>query len=228
MRRYAVYAAPPPESPLARRAAAWLGRDPYEDAAVPQPTVPGIGAERQAAITASPRLYGFHATLKAPFSLAEGIGAERLHAAVRDLARSSAPVRVPLRLGSLGGFLALVPDGPAPAVSALADICVTELDHLRAPLDEAELARRRRSGLTPAEDAHLVRFGYPHVLELFRYHMTLTERLAAPEHDMVRAILERLVARFCPGPFALDALAVFEQPDRGCPFVVTGRYPLGG
>ncbi len=227
MRRYAVYAAPTDKSPLARFAAAWLGRDPYAGKAVAQPAVPGVSAERLAAITASPRLYGFHGTLKAPFLPAEGIGAEGLHATVRDLARSLPPVEVPLKLDSLGGFLALVPAEPLPALQALADACVTGLDHLRAPLDEAELARRRRSGLSPVEDAHLIRFGYPYVLDRFRYHMTLTERLAEPEHGQLKQILTDLTAPFCREPFLLDALVIFEQPDRSSPFVVTGRHPLG-
>ncbi len=228
MRRYAIYVAPPEGSPLACFAAAWLGRDAVTGEPVAQPVVAGLAPDRLAAITASPRHYGFHATLKAPFFPSRGTSREDVHHAARDLALGLPSLTVPLRLGSLGGFLALVPAAPSPALRALADAAVERLDHLRAPLGEEDLARRRRGGLTPIEDAYLVRFGYPYVRELFRYHMTLTDRLAGPEHGSVRAILEPLVAPLCREPFEIEALAVFEQPDRASPFTVTGRYPLGG
>ena len=34
-----------------------------------------------------------------------------------------------------------------------------------------------RAGSPPRQDANLLRWGYPYVLEDFRFHMTLTERL---------------------------------------------------
>ena len=57
--------------------------------------------------------------------------------------------------------------------------------------------------------------------------MTHTERLAEPEHGRIKAVLEGLAAPLLTEPFRLDALVVFEQPDRHAPFVVTGRHPLG-
>jgi putative phosphonate metabolism protein len=226
--RLAVYAAPAAGTPLHAFASAWLGRDADTGADVPQPTVPGLAPERLRAITGSPRHYGFHATLKAPFVPAPGVGAAAVADAAGALARRLRPVQVPLALGSLGGFLALVPAGPLPALDRLAAACVTELDSLRAPLDGAELARRRAAGLDPVEDAHLARWGYPYVLDRFRYHMTLTERLAEPEHAAVRAALAPRVAPLCAAPWPLDALVVFAQADRAAPFTVVSRHPLQG
>jgi putative phosphonate metabolism protein len=225
--RYAVYFAPPAGSALAGFGARILGRDAYDDSVKEQPHLPGIEPARLHEITASPRHYGFHGTLKAPFTAAERLDAEAVHGAVAELAAAMRPFEVQLELGSLGGFLALVPARRAPELEALAAACVEGLDHLRAPLGEAELARRRQSDLTPAQDAYLVRFGYPYVFEFFRFHMTLTERLAEPEHGRVRAALAPLAAEVCAAPLRIDALSVFEQEGRGAPFMVTGRYPLG-
>lgn len=227
-RRVAVYAAPPPGSALHGFASAWLGRDAETGAAVEQPVIAGLAADRLLRITSSPRHYGFHATLKAPFAAADGITPEQVHREVGALARQLRPTSVPLVLGSLSGFLALVPAATSAAVQAIADACTVELDHLRAPPSEAELAQRRQATLSAREHEHLARFGYPYVLGDFRYHMTLTGRLAEPGLGRVRAILAGLSEPLCAAPFLLDALVVFEQPAREAPFVVTGRYRLAG
>mgnify|MGYP001459754145 CR=1 FL=1 len=228
MQRYAIYWAPPPESPLAAFAARWLGRDPWTGRDVPPPEIAGLSPERLREITASPRLYGFHGTLKAPFELAEGRTSEELHDAARAFARTRRPFAVPLELASLGGFLALVPSAVVPELDDLAAACVTGFEPFRAPASPADLARRRRAGLSPREDDHLVRYGYPYVFADFRFHLTLTERLPEPKHGAVRAILERLTVPFCAESLRIDAIHVFQQPDRASPFAVTGHYPFAG
>ncbi|MGK9167586.1 DUF1045 domain-containing protein [Inquilinus limosus] len=229
-RRYAIYFAPPRGSALAELGAELLGRDPETGQGRLQPLLDGIDPDRFRDITADPRHYGFHATLKAPFALAEGVSGEDLHRAVEAFSAGRSPATGPaLALASIGGFLALVPSAPAPAVNALADACVEAFDRLRAPLTASELERRRRSPLTPAQDRHLERWGYPYVFEEFRFHMTLTARLTdAAEHDRVRAVLAERTARVCRDPLVIDAITVFEQDSRGVPFHVTGRYPLRG
>ncbi|HTZ38232.1 MAG TPA: DUF1045 domain-containing protein [Stellaceae bacterium] len=89
--RYAVYFVPEPGAPLARFGAAWLGYDIAGGKAAARPALAGVPAERLEAITAEPRRYGFHATLKPPFSLAEGTSAAALDAAVAALAARIAP-----------------------------------------------------------------------------------------------------------------------------------------
>jgi hypothetical protein len=96
--RYAIYFVPPPGSPLACFGAVWLGYDVANGAEPPQPRLPEIAPERLRNITAEPRRYGFHATLKPPFSLAAGATAEELGEAVgpagarcRGFYRTAAP-----------------------------------------------------------------------------------------------------------------------------------------
>ncbi len=229
-RRYAIYFAPPPASALAELGAELLGRDPETGEVRPQPRLDGIDPGRFHAITEDPRHYGFHATLKAPFALAEGVTGETLHGAAETFAASRAPASGPaLALASIGGFLALVPSAAAPEVHALADACVEAFDRFRAPLTAAELERRRRSPLTPTQDRHLERWGYPYVFDEFRFHMTLTVRLTnKTEHDHVGAVLAERTAPVCIDPLRIDAIAVYEQADRQSPFLVTGRYKLRG
>ena len=98
--------------------------------------------------------------------------------------RSTLP---PLAVADLHGFLALRETVPCPPLQALADACVEDLDRFRAPPSEAELARRRRASLTTQQDAMLVRFGYPYVLETWFFHMTLTRRLSPEKREYLPA-----------------------------------------
>lgn len=223
--RYAVYYAAPPASPLEQFGTGWLGRDHRTCAILPQPAVPGIAPERLHELTAAPRRYGFHGTLKAPFRLAEGHGGEALHEAVAAFAGTRRSVTLPpLVLADLDGFLALVPAAPAAALDELAADCVRAFDRFRAPLTADEIARRPLRRLTERQRRQLETFGYPYIFEDFAFHMTLTERLAAADTAILRPHLQRLTARLASTPFVVDALAVFEEPAPGAAFVLTGHY----
>jgi hypothetical protein len=129
-------------------------------------------------VTETPRRYGFHATIKPPFALADGTGADALADTLADLAHSLPPARADgLRLSRIGRFLALTPEGDSAKIDALAAAFVRDLDRFRAPATDADLARRRAAGLTPAQESHLLRWGYPYVMDEFRFHMTLSGHL---------------------------------------------------
>ncbi len=189
--------------------------------------MPGIDPARLQDITGSPRHYGFHATLKAPFVLADGTSLEALDRAVEDFSRSRAPFAITLKVDSPSGFLAFVPAASSAALDMLAADCVEAFEAFRAPLDEAEIARRRASGLTPRQDRYLLRYGYPYMLDEFRFHMTLTERLQPLERDRVLAILAERATPICAEPLTIDAIATFEQPSRTAPFTLRRRFPFG-
>ncbi len=224
--RYAVYFAPPPASPLKQFADAWLGRDPDRDQRVSQPVVDAISPERLHEITAFPRHYGFHATLAAPFVPAEGVEAAGLLGDVEAFAANRRPFRVRLKVDALDGFLALVPSAPARELDRLAADCVREFDRFRAPLTDEERARRRPERLSEKEREYLDRWGYPHVFEFFRFHMTLTGPLDEPERGKVKAILERALAQQLAEPVRVDQLALFTQTHRVAPFRVVARFPF--
>ncbi len=220
--RVAVYYAPAPSDPLWRAAATWLGRDAETAALLQQPDIPDIGA-----LTADPRVYGFHATLKPPMRLATSY--DRF---VGDVERIAATVSAfelpPLAVAELSGFLALRETRASPALHALADACVVGLDGHRAAPDEAELARRRKGGLPPAQEAMLVQWGYPHVLETWFFHMTLTRRLTPEERSLIRPAAERHFAAAVALPRRVEALSVFTQAGPGAPFLVAECLRLAG
>lgn len=222
--RVAVYYAPPADDPLFAASATWLGRDPVSDAPSPQPDVPGIQE-----VTAEPRLYGFHATLKPPMRLAEGRQWFDVLTMAAELAATIAPFDLPpLAVMDLRGFLALRETVPCPPLQALADACVIRLDPLRAPPPEAELARRRRANLTSEQDAMLVRWGYPYVLGTWFFHMTLTRRLSAAEKAIYQPAAEAHLARALALPRTVTDICLFTQDAPGAPFAIAERLPLTG
>ncbi|MFH5925740.1 DUF1045 domain-containing protein [Roseomonas xinghualingensis] len=222
--RAALYWAPATDDPLHRLGSQWLGRDAETGASLIQPEIPGLDLH---ALTADPRGYGLHATLKPPFRLATSYAALRKDA--EALAAATAPFELPpLKLASLGGFLALREAAPCPALQALADACVATLDAHRLPPDEAETARRRPERLSPAERFNLERWGYPHVFGHWRFHITLTRRLTPQEEEAVRLAAAALLAEAAARPRRVTELCLFTQAGPGEPFLIAERLPLGG
>lgn len=224
--RYALYWAPDP-GPLADFAAAWLGWDATAGRRVAHPDVPGLPLPI-AEITATPRIYGFHGTVKPPFRLAPGTDAEGLHSVAAALCARLAPVTLPgLALHRMGGFVALTPGGDADPLAALAAEVVTVLDPFRAPPTEAEIARRRPDRLTQRQRVHLAKWGYPHVMEDFQFHLTLSGDLTEPRAEAVATALEPLLAPVLPRPFRVGSLCLFGQ-GRDRMFRLLHRYTLSG
>ncbi len=219
--RFAIYYVPP-EGPLEQFGARWLGWDVVQGCEMPQPDLPDLHD-----VTMTPRKYGFHATLKPPFRLAECSELEALKAAVSELASGLAPASCEgLGLTTLGRFMALTPKGDISGVQRVAAACVRDLDPFRAPLSEAELERRRNARLNPRQDALLTKWGYPYVMDEFRFHMTLTSRL--PKKD-IPAWTQTLHSHLpvLPEPFVIDQIALCGERTDGL-FELLHRYTLSG
>lgn len=216
--RLAVYWTPEVAHPLWHAGWHWLGRDPDEP--LPPPPAPD---RRQA------WRYGFHATLKPPLRLAPGVGRDALLAAVQAWAASAAPVRLPaLTVGELGRFVALrLPETPA-ALEHLARDAVVALDRFRAPMPAAEHARRA-AGLDDEQVQLLRRWGYPHVLQRWRFHMTLSDGVAddARRHELADAA-RRHFAGALAVPVAVRSISVFEEAADDQPLRPVARFALGG
>jgi hypothetical protein len=146
---------------------------------------------------------------------------------VARLAAGRAGAEIPrLTLARLGGFFALVPGADATDLGKLADEVVTGLDDFRAPATEAELARRDPAALTPRQRELLAAWGYPYVLDEFRFHMTLTDRIPEVRRPEVERTLGEWFAPFAGVSVGIDALAVFTEPAPGAPFTLHAVHPL--
>ena len=205
--RYALYWAPQEGSALARLGGAWLGLGEGSTDAGPPPPIPGFDASQIHKLTAEPRRYGLHATLKPPFALAEGTDLSSLRQALAAFTASQASVMLP-------------------ALDALAADCVTRFDRFRAPPRPAELARRRAAALSPVEESHLLRWGYPYVLDHFRFHVTLTGPLDPAEAERLMPPLIRVFEPVTRAPVTLADIALFHEPAPGAPFRLVERFAL--
>ena len=222
MKRFAIYYAPEPGA-FADAAAAWLGWDLAQGTPMPQPApdLPRALAE----VTAEPRKYGFHGTLKPPFRLADGVSPADLVQATARLAASLAPLELPgLQMVNLEGFLALTPLGDTAALQNLAAEVVRTLDPFRAALTPAETARRRPERLTPRQRDLLATYGYPYVMEQFQFHLTLSGPLAGEEAAVTKAATNHF-AGVIPKPFHIRDICLCGEDAQGR-FHLLHRYAL--
>ena len=219
--RYAIYFAPESDSPWWRLGAGLLGRNEGRGPPPPDTAPPGgIDSDQWRAMTDEARRYGFHATLKAPFRLDAQASLPML---TERLCALAATLRVtplgPLEPRLFPGFVALAPVTSPQGLAELAAHCVVELDDLRAPALAAELARRRPDQLDARGLELLHAYGYPHVLERFRFHMTLANCAQADLAQQVIAALSPLTAALNrDAPLQLDRLCLFEEAAPGAEF----------
>lgn len=223
--RFCIYAVP--TDALYDRGAEWLGWDSAAGVARTPPDLPGLPAPADA-LTERPRRYGFHGTIKPPFRLAEGCDADGLRAAMDAFCAGRAPVVLPgLEVARLGSFVALRPEGEIGALAEIAAAAVRALDPFRAPLTESERARRQGADLTERQEELLAAWGYPYVMEEFRFHLTLTGPLDAAGAETTQQVLAGHFADVLPRPFVLRDLALLGEDADGR-FHLLHRAALSG
>lgn len=227
--RYAIYYAPPPESPLWTFGSAVLGYD----AATAEPRAPlapaGVDAAEWTDITAQPRRYGFHGTLKAPFRLADGASEDDLVTAGRAFARKVRSFDLPaLEVGAIATFAALKTITSSEKLKALAGACVEAFEPFRRPPSAEETARRLEAPLTERQRAYLERWGYPYVFDEFRFHMTLTGSLppkrVAPIVDGLAELYEEHVGAAIS---RVNAVTLYVEEDASEGFRIVDRFVFG-
>lgn len=225
--RYAIYYAPTASSPLARFGADLLGYDAVTGRDVPLPTEVVAAFPDWPALTADPRKYGFHGTLKAPFVLMPAEDEAGLIAACDGFAASprAIPTITPV-VRTISGFTAVVPEVPVAELNALAQDCVEVFDRFRAPMTSADRARRKPEALTPRQVEQLDRFGYPFVRDDFRFHLTLTGRLPADRGAEVLAMLQERFAALDIDTLRIDRLAIFRQESAQARFHIVHEAAL--
>ncbi|QDX20213.1 DUF1045 domain-containing protein [Pandoraea pnomenusa] len=233
--RFAIYYAPPEAGRWWDEGSRWLGRDAITGRFLDAPKVPGLSCTVHDA-TVDARRYGWHGTLKAPMRLAPGARLGDLREVALAVAARHGPFTLAMRPGVLpagsgqrsdfAGFVALCPGAGATPVDALAEDCVRAFETLRAPLTDAETAKRRAQSLSSRQGEYLAAWGYPFVFDEFRFHMTLSDRVGTSD---AAAIVDWWQPRVHTlGPMCVDSLAIFVEPAPGAPFVLHERFALGG
>ncbi len=226
--RYAIYYAPEVSSPLWRLGCKWLGRDAAAQSEIEQDRFAAIDPGRIAELTRIARHYGLHATLKPPFRLAGWCGVDELKAALSNFVSKTCGVKISgLVLREIDDFFCLSVQESTAALDSFAAVCVEEFEPFRAVPDKAELERRSVSLVRQSQRDNLVRWGYPFVMEDFRFHITLSDRITnRGEKEIMRLLLNDLFAPVLGRPLVIDAICLFVEPDDGGPFYLSHRFPL--
>ena len=227
--RYAIYFVPRRDSELYRFGASALGYDCYSGRDTPFIGGADLLKEFWVDSVREPRIYGFHATFKAPFYLAKGLNEADLALVLPVFAADHAAVLVgELAVRELGSFIALVPKTPRPLLDQLAQACVKEFDRFRAPMREPERARRMAAGLSADQIENLENWGYPYVFKDFRFHMTLTGSLGLPERSQaLRFLCNEFKQMRAANSLTIDQIVVARQIDKAERFQVLSTASLG-
>ncbi|MCK1757616.1 DUF1045 domain-containing protein [Bradyrhizobium sp. 137] len=225
--RCAIYFAAGAHSALSRFGAELLGYDAYTGDEVPFPREALDVAPDWRDISADPRKYGFHATLKAPMMLAPGKSEAELAAACAAFAGKERPIpAIRPVVDSISGFIAVIAAEPVDALQQLAADCVSEFDSFRAPLSAEDRARRKPEKLSERQRDYLDRWGYPYVMEEFRFHMTLTGRLDAERRAPILEMLRSRFAALGSKTLVIDRIVLFKQDDAKARFRIVGEWAL--
>ena len=225
--RYAIYYSPSTESDLGAFGAEWLGRTIAGEDLAP-PRLSEMSLDDWQTAVAAPRKYGFHATLKAPFRLADGATENELVSALTEFCASTKTADLGvLKIDRISGFLALTPEHHE-AVGRLAANIVRAFDHFRAPSTAEETARRQPEKLTPPQRRLLNRWGYPYVLEEYRFHMTITGHVTNPETSKFLKTLEARYAPLVKQAVSIEDICLFRQESREDQLIFAERYTFGG
>lgn len=231
--RYAIYLAPPPCTPLWHFGSKVLGRDAATGLDLHGYAPVGIDAATWRRITMRPRIYGFHATLKAPFRLADGCDRAELQRALAEFAASRDAFDLgPLAVTSIAddgghGFVALTQALPSAGLQKLEVDVVNAFDRFRAPLTEADRLKRKPSHLTPRQRHSLERVGYPFTGPDYRFHMTLSGDIA-DVHEIADKLADAMANDIGTARLNVDALMLFEQPDCSAKFRIIQSAGMRG
>jgi putative phosphonate metabolism protein len=225
--RYAIYFAAGADSALTRFGAKLLGYDAYTGDEVPFPPEALHVAPDWRDVSADPRKYGFHATLKAPMALTPGKTDAELMAACASFASKARPLPVirPV-VDSISGFIAVIPAEPVDSLQQLAAECVRDFDSFRPALTAEDRARRKPEKLSERQRDYLDRWGYPYVMEEFRFHMTLTGRLDTERRGPILEMLRERFAALKIDALVIDRIALFRQHDARGRFRIVDEWAL--
>jgi len=225
--RYAIYFAPDADRALTRFGAETLGYDAYSGHDIDHTDNLIAEFADWAEITRDPRKYGFHGTLKAPFTLAPDKSEAELLDAMDDFAAEprEIPFIAPV-VRTISGFTAIVPREDDDDLQLLAEACVRDFEPFRAPMSVDDRARRKPEALTPRQVEHLDDWGYPYVFEDFRFHMTLTGRLPEERGAEVLATLQHHFSELDLEELPIDSIALFKQDSATARFRIIKHVAL--
>jgi len=127
----------------------------------------------------------------------------------------------------MGRFVALRPAAPADdaTLRALAASALKALSALRTMPSRESIERRIVDGMSARQIELLREWGYPYVLDEYRFHMTLSDSL--DDANARASIMSEWKARIDTlGPLPVHGAALFIEPQPDAPFTLWQRLPF--
>lgn len=228
MQRFALYYAPQSATSLGSAATTWLGRDnttfDYE------PLKPlELSSDRFKELTKAPYHYGFHGTLKPPFRLRKSVAEKQIFDELKSFCSERKSFTIAsLEIGWIGGFLCLQPVKKIEPLDDLAADAVRQFDRFREEMNQDELEKRRNAGLSQVQDRLLLKWGYPYVMEEFRFHLTLSSKVNNPaERRAIEAEARRHFSNLHRSDVTVDGISLFLETN-GEPMEQLHFFPFKG
>ena len=224
--RYAVYFSPPADSELSKFASSWLGWDAQSAKKISHPIFKDLTSDISE-LTKKQSCYGFHGTLKPPFSLANTKNESELKAAILELSQSIKKFEISaVSLQLINGFAAVVAKYENNEIKNLAKRCVQELDSFRRPESLKVVQKRRSTGLSKNEEFNLQRWGYPYVMDNFQFHLTLTRKLNPEESKNVMEVLASELNEVLSIALPVRDICLFGESHTSGNFQIIESFPL--
>lgn len=223
--RLALFYAPASKSPLAKFGSQWLGWDVENAIEVKHPDIANLPVSI-AEMVATPQKYGFHGTLKAPFKLHTTKSLDELRAALQAFSHQTSKFMIgKMKVAQLGNFVAIIQESRSTNLRDFAAMAVENFEEFRAPLNEKDIAKRRKTKLTPRQDELMLRWGYPYVFEEFKFHLTLTGKLAEANVETTKDILAEYLSDVLDKPLEAVDICLYGEREDGR-FEIIERFPL--
>jgi len=121
----------------------------------------------------------------------------------------------------------LVPERPCEVLHFFAARVVQEFDRYRAPLSEAEIERADPDRLSASQLTNLHRWGSPHVMDEFRFQMSLTGGVEASSTQRIERAVRKVFEPLLTRSLQFSSLALFIEDEPGAPFRVHSLHPMG-
>ena len=211
-KRYAIYYAPIENCGLDVFGKCLLGWDPYKGEEITNsypPKLPNL--QKFSRFVLTPKQYGFHGTIKAPFRLKDGYTYNDLENKVCEISKQIHSFYIDkLIIKKLGNFIALIPTNNL-KVNDVSNKFVEGLDYLRDELSENEIKKRNPIKLTSRQKKMLFKWGYPYVFNEFKFHLTLTSKLNIEEIDDVFKSLQNILTQFNLIKINFNSVCIFGQ-----------------
>lgn len=163
-----------------------------------------------------PAKYGFHATLKAPFRLKRNVKTKDFYDVISHIAAQHSRFKIKgLKIVYRKKFTFITSRKEIKSLINLENDLVKHLDTFRAELNKTEIKKRNPDSLTFKQNKYLKEWGYPFVLDQFKFHMTLMNQNNNKLSNKQKLELEKLIYKISNNLLEFNEISLLGENKNG-------------